>query len=97
MHADDSFLIHLMYLSETNLHVDASIGDSSLTALQIRNNVDLLNGDSGTSSFEARNPPLVISVSANEPERNLFTGVELDVRNEGTRSGRGLMLSDWMF
>lgn len=45
--ANDSFLIHLVKLSGTNQQIDLSRGSSSLTADQIRANIDAL----GTPSF----------------------------------------------
>ncbi len=47
--ANDSFLIHLVNLSGTDLQIEQSRGSSQLAATQIRANVNALGGGSAAS------------------------------------------------
>ncbi|HIE97978.1 MAG TPA: hypothetical protein EYG03_29855 [Planctomycetes bacterium] len=52
--ANDSFLIHIIKLSGTNTQIEQSKGGSSLTAVQIRTNINALDAQATTS---ASTPP----------------------------------------
>lgn len=58
--ANDAFLIHLVKLSGDNTQIDQFKGSSTLSAAQIRNNVDALGGasGSGTRRSSSGNPVL---------------------------------------
>lgn len=70
--ANDAFLIHLVKLAGQNSQIDQFKGSSSLTAAQIRTNVDALGGGSPASGrgFASGNPVLAavyadVDLSAN--------------------------------
>ncbi|MEO2013172.1 MAG: Calx-beta domain-containing protein [Fuerstiella sp.] len=62
--ANDSFLIHLVKLSGTDVQIDQSKGSSSLNAVQIRANVNGLGGGSTTSSEAGKGSEVLQSVFA---------------------------------
>ena len=66
--ANDSFLIHLVLLSGTDVQIDQTKGSSLLTAAQIRANVNALGGPPATSSVAVQNFPVVQSVLADAPD-----------------------------
>ncbi len=61
--ANDSFLIHLVKLSGTDFQIDQSKGSSSLSATQIRANIDALSGGAAASSQSAQSSPVLQSVA----------------------------------
>lgn len=70
--ASDAFLIHLIKLAGADPQVDASKGSSTLTATQIRANVNALGGTatgSGTGRSFAQASPSVAAVHADSKER----------------------------
>lgn len=60
--ANDSFLVQLVKLSGTDAQIDQLKGTSSLTASQIRANVNALGGGSTASSVVSQSPAAVQSV-----------------------------------
>ncbi len=68
--ANDSFLIHLVKLSGTNVQIDQSKGTSTLSAIQIRANVNELGSGSATSSVAAQGSQVLQSEFAEQGNRN---------------------------
>jgi hypothetical protein len=66
--ANDSFLIHLVKLSGTDVQIDQSKGSSPLTAVQIRANISNLGASSGTASQVARSSPAVALVTREDKD-----------------------------
>ncbi|MEO2019137.1 MAG: hypothetical protein ABGZ53_32740, partial [Fuerstiella sp.] len=78
--ANDSFLIHLVNLSGTDTQIEQSKGGSSLTAAQIRTNINALHTQATTSSVTTQKSQVLQSVMAgiskNDVAENLFANVE---------------------
>ena len=69
--ANDAFLIHLVKLSGTDQQIDQSKGTSSLSAAQIRSNVNLLGAGSGSQL-----QPVLASAPTETDQPNLFESDE---------------------
>ncbi|MEO2025088.1 MAG: G8 domain-containing protein [Fuerstiella sp.] len=82
--ANDSFLIHLVKLSGTDAQIDQSKGSSSLSAAQIRANINALDGGTATSSSAANSLQVVRSVLASDAARDLFSDIGTDVEDVPT-------------
>ncbi|WP_077024935.1 beta strand repeat-containing protein [Fuerstiella marisgermanici] len=95
--ANDSFLIHLVKLSGTNQQIDLSRGGSSLTADQIRANIDALGTPSSTinrnskriaaakpeDTFDQTTPAQMLSSTKTTKRERLFA--ELELINQATQ------------
>lgn len=67
--ASDSFLIQLVKLSGSNTQIDQSKGASSLSAQQIRDNVDALGGNQGADTQRVASAnPVLAAVAAEDLE-----------------------------
>ncbi|MCP4787892.1 MAG: hypothetical protein GY903_34230 [Fuerstiella sp.] len=96
--ANDAFLIHLVKLSGTNTQIDQSKGTSSLTAAQIRANVNGLGGGSPASSVVSQGAEVVQSVMASAPDSDdatdLFANNKQDAVAMSASPGAGTLPSD---
>lgn len=82
--ANDTFLIHLIKLSGSNASVDQSKGLSSLTAAEIRANVDRLGRRaSGTGQSWGAAPAVVKSVFGTPPADRLPRDASVSSAHEG--------------
>lgn len=84
--ANDSFIIQLVKLSGSNAQIDQSKGASSLTAEQIRANVEALGGNQGASVRNVASASSVLAAVASTGSDldRLFEAVRHDVVDEFT-------------
>ena len=96
--ANDSFLVQLVKLSGTNAQIDQSKGTSSLTATQIRANVNALGGGGAASSAVSQSPGAVQSVMAAPPKNDdapdLFAHEEQGAVSVATSPAAGTETND---
>ncbi|MEO1982021.1 MAG: hypothetical protein ABGZ24_15995, partial [Fuerstiella sp.] len=94
--ANDSFLIQLVKLSGTNAQIDQSKGTSTLSAAQIRDNVNSLGGGVATSSVVSQGSEAAVMASPadSDGDTDLFSDSGQDAAAVSTSPAANTLTND---